>query len=318
MRTPTLTLPNGHTIGFDDLGQRDGEPLLFFHGTPASRTNLRFFPVDELLSRHPVRLISPDRPGIGWSSPQPQRTPRDWADDIRSLLDELGLDKATIVAHSGGGPYALACALYLADRLKAVGLVAGSPLDYRSRDGGSRGRTSRDGSSKDGGNADARTGVPGTNADSERFLELCANRPALARWLLRFMRIAALATPALFIRQASTLLPPADRRVMEDPRMQLTFLEMMREALRQGPAGAQQDGAIMYGPLRLPVEEIRIPVLLWYGSEDRNVPAHVGESYRAAIPTSELTLYPGEGHLSVMTRHGLEILEALLELSASR
>ncbi|HEX7005018.1 MAG TPA: alpha/beta hydrolase [Trueperaceae bacterium] len=280
-------LPNGHTIGFDDLGSERGEPFLFFHGTPASRINFRFFDADEVIRERQLRVICPDRPGIGGSSPQADRTTADWAEDMELLLDELGLERVTLLAHSGGGPYALSCAAHIPQRVKAIGLVAGSPLDYGNE-------------------------VEGTNADSERFLELCARRPAVARGLLRLMRFASFAAPDLFVRQASSILPRCDREVMEEPEMKRVFLRMVQEALRQGPAGAQQDGASMFGPWRLPLEEIGAPVLLWYGSEDRNVPPQVGEWYSEKIDDSELSLLTGEGHLSIMVRHGRSIIESLL------
>jgi pimeloyl-ACP methyl ester carboxylesterase len=47
-----------------------------------------------------VRLISPDRPGIGLSDPQPDRTIRDWADDIADLLDQLGVDRFAVMGWS--------------------------------------------------------------------------------------------------------------------------------------------------------------------------------------------------------------------------
>ena len=44
-----------------------------------------------------VRLISPDRPGIGLSDPLAGRNMLDWADDIAELLDQLGVDRFAVV-----------------------------------------------------------------------------------------------------------------------------------------------------------------------------------------------------------------------------
>ncbi|KXZ55572.1 hypothetical protein GPECTOR_2g1121 [Gonium pectorale] len=47
------------------------------------------------------------------------------ADDVRQLLDELGMQRVVFMGMSGGGPYACACACLLPQRTSAVCLVAG-------------------------------------------------------------------------------------------------------------------------------------------------------------------------------------------------
>src|SRR5688500_4433105 len=91
--TPTrhLRLRDGRTVGYAEYGDPDGVPLLFFHGTPGSRLQLRA--LDEPARRHHVRLLAPDRPGFGESSPQPGRTVGQYADDIRELADDLRLER---------------------------------------------------------------------------------------------------------------------------------------------------------------------------------------------------------------------------------
>ena len=48
--------------------------------------------------------------------------------------------------------------------------------------------------------------------------------------------------------------------------------------------------------------DIEIPVRLFYGGADRNVPLQMGKWYRDTIPDSELTVYKGEGHFIMYTR----------------
>ena len=56
-----------------------------------------------------------------------------------------------------------------------------------------------------------------------------------------------------------------------------------------------------------PLEHVRVGVHLWHGDLDTNVPLPVAEAVARALPTAQLTVVPGEGHLS-LTRH----LEAIL------
>jgi pimeloyl-ACP methyl ester carboxylesterase len=51
----------------------------------------------------------------------------DWPVDVVKLARHLGIHKKfTVYGGSGGGPYALACAYAIPERLKGVGVVAGT------------------------------------------------------------------------------------------------------------------------------------------------------------------------------------------------
>ena len=74
---------------------------------PASRL---FAPDPVVTATLGLRLITVDRPGYGRSSGQPERRFADWPADVSELMESLGVESFSIVAHSSGGPYALACA----------------------------------------------------------------------------------------------------------------------------------------------------------------------------------------------------------------
>jgi len=58
-----------------------------------------------------VRLVVPDRPGYGRSSPPPRGwTREDWRGDPTELLEAESIDRAAVLGFSGGGPFALAAA----------------------------------------------------------------------------------------------------------------------------------------------------------------------------------------------------------------
>ena len=90
----SMTLPDGRSLGFRCLGDENGSPLFFFHGTPGSRFVLS---EDDAMAQIPgVRLILPERPGYGISDPQPGRTLLDWPEDVAQLADHLGLDSFAV------------------------------------------------------------------------------------------------------------------------------------------------------------------------------------------------------------------------------
>jgi pimeloyl-ACP methyl ester carboxylesterase len=75
-----------------------------------------------------IRVVSPDRPAYGGSSPQPGRSMLDWPSDVAALADALGIDRFVVAGHSSGGPYAVACASLLPERVLA-GIVLGGVTD---------------------------------------------------------------------------------------------------------------------------------------------------------------------------------------------
>ena len=134
-REETFTLPDGRTLGCLMCGAEDGFPVFCFHGFPGCRLDYAGFA--QPAARRGLLLISPDRPGIGLSSPQPGRTLLDAPKDVKALADALDLPRFALYGVSGGGPYALACAWALPER--AVGAVVAGGLgpleDDRALDG---------------------------------------------------------------------------------------------------------------------------------------------------------------------------------------
>jgi pimeloyl-ACP methyl ester carboxylesterase len=122
----TVTLHDGRTLEYADLGDPGGIPVVFFHGTPA--TGGQGAVVADMATRHGVRLIAPSRPGYGASTLSPPGLARS-APDTVELADQLGLDRFALLGSSGGGPFALAMAAAAPERVSAVS-VQGSPGRY--------------------------------------------------------------------------------------------------------------------------------------------------------------------------------------------
>ena len=119
----TMTLPDGRQLAYTELGSSSGPLVFYFHGAPGSR--LELMGLDEEFGRRDVRMVSPDRPGSGQSSPQPGRRRADWPVDVAALADHLGRQRFAVCGLSSGGPYAMACAALLPERVAAAAVVAG-------------------------------------------------------------------------------------------------------------------------------------------------------------------------------------------------
>lgn len=86
-----LTLPDGRDLGYAEYGSPTGKPIFCLHGTPGSRIELSFW--HHHAERLGLRLVGLDRPGMGWSSPQPGRKVADHAKDVQFLAEHLGLEE---------------------------------------------------------------------------------------------------------------------------------------------------------------------------------------------------------------------------------
>src|SRR6185437_7732316 len=111
-------------LGFAEFGDPQGRAIFWLHGTPGAQRPIpaeaRVYAAD-----NHIRLIGIDRPGIGSSTPYQYENVLAFADDLRTVADTLGVDKMTVIGLSGGGPYTLACAAAMPDRVIAVGVLGG-------------------------------------------------------------------------------------------------------------------------------------------------------------------------------------------------
>ena len=120
----TIRLKDGRTLGYAQYGDPKGKTILYFHGGISSRLDIAF--AAKYCSERNIRLIAPDRPGTGISSPRPNRSLLDWYDDIKELLDHLDIEQVPLLGWSMAGPYVLACAYKAPDRFTKVGTVGGA------------------------------------------------------------------------------------------------------------------------------------------------------------------------------------------------
>lgn len=115
---PVLTLPNGATVGYDDAGT--GPPLVLLHAFPLDRAMWRAQLAD---LPDVARVIAPDLPGFGESSPSGAFTIEGAADAVAAFVRALGLSKVALGGLSMGGYVALAFARKYPEQLGALVLA---------------------------------------------------------------------------------------------------------------------------------------------------------------------------------------------------
>ena len=119
-----IAVGDDRQIGFAEFGDPQGRAIFWLHGTPGAR---RQIPMEARVyaEERQIRLIGVDRPGIGSSTPFQYDTVFAFAEDLRTIADTLGIDKFEVIGLSGGGPYTLACAAAMPDRVVAAGVLGG-------------------------------------------------------------------------------------------------------------------------------------------------------------------------------------------------
>ncbi|KAI3329184.1 alpha/beta-hydrolase [Xylariaceae sp. AK1471] len=293
----TLALPDGRILGYAQYGLLTGPAVFYLHGLPGSRMEGALFDAPAITPQ--ARIIAVDRPGYGLSSPQPDRTILDHAKDVEYLARYLNLDSYAVVGISGGGPYALACAAALpADRLKAVLIICGM--------------------------GPPEVGKKGMNwVNWTGFTIGYPYFPGVTRWWFSRQALGRLdlTDPERYARfqqewsASKSSAHPKDVEALDDPDLVRWLVRNHREAYRQGFHGFSLDGGLMSVDFGFRIEEIRrdLPIHLWYGKDDTNVPPSHGEGIAARLGPMTRLRIEDETHGSLTWNCRVRALEDLLE-----
>lgn len=253
-------------------GPQGGTPVVFLHGMPTSAYAWR----DVMRAMHEEHeCIAFDWPGFG-SSAKPRHagmTHRARADHLAAVLDALRVPRAHLVAHDLGGPAAALFAVENPARVASLALLGTTVLRRDDR----------------------------------------AAMPALAP-LVPLVR--GLARP-LLQRGAFDLAfkqglhrPERVPKSVLDHHWKLATRDGGKRALVEEWAQLHE-GAPTLDAIRAKAGELRAPVLVLFGAEDRLLPPPAAERLAKVFPRATLQLLPGAGHF-VMEDAPEEVADRLL------
>lgn len=284
-----ITLPDSRKLAYAEYGQPDGYPVLYFHGNLSSRLEPLLIG-DEVIRQNGLRMIAPDRPGMGQSDFQKRWEFSDWPKDVEFLADAIGLEKFSVMGISGGGGYVAACAAKIPHRLRSAVISSGGwRMDW-----------------------------PEARKNTRFPYSLNWSLAIYAPFLLPLFMKVMLSMPddergrEKMLAQQKKTLAAADHAVLAESDRLEAFTRILTEALVNGVDGSVWDIRLYVREWDFRLSEIRIPLKLFYGEQDPNIPMAVVQRAMKDLPTAELVTYPHEGHFSTTINHFDEIAKALM------
>ena len=284
----TVPVGRGRKLGIAEFGTPDGQAVVWMHGTPGARRQVPET-ARRLADERGVRIIGIDRPGVGLSPAHQYHSVFDFVADLTTVADRLGLDRFATVGLSGGGPYALAAAAGLSDRIPSVGVLGGV--------------------------------VPsvGPGAPADGLVGLAKRFSSVLPWirhpsgfaLTALVRLSKpLGSPALDLYARFS--PPGDREVLSRPDVKEMFLDDLSGNGGRSMRAVVADGILFTRAWGFEPGDIDQPVWWWHGDADNIVPLAHAEAFVPRLPRGTLHVRPGESHLGGMGI-AAEVLDTVLQ-----
>jgi pimeloyl-ACP methyl ester carboxylesterase len=293
MQATSIETADGRSLDVYVSGPEDGDVLLVHDGTPGAGIIAPTL-VATAGSRH-LRVVSFSRPGYGASTRRPGRSVADVAEDATAVLDHVGASRCYTIGFSGGGPHTLACAALLPDRVRAATVVASvAPPDAAG--------------------LDFLAGMGRENV--EEFGAAAAGTDALQRFLGAWLTSLGMVTGEEVADALGDLVPPVDRAALNGEYADSLAADI-RQALRNGFWGWHDDDLAFTRQWGFDLDQVRVPLTLWQGAEDRMVPFAHGQWLADHVPGIRANLLPDHGHLSLAVASDAVILDDLIA-SATR
>lgn len=284
---------DGRTLACCEVGDPRGPLLLHNHGGPSSRLEANLFAA--AAQRNGVRFVCVDRPGIGRSDPQKDRTYAGWARDLVAIADALGHDTFGVSGWSEGGPWALAAAAYIpAARLAHVTSIAGGSY-----------------------------GAFGDNWAADRLSKADRLGGFLAlhfepgfKLMYATLGLAAEHFGASYMKSLEKSVGDYDRSVLQRPGVEAAFLAASAECFVQGSEGLVRDAELLYRHWAFDVAAIGRPVHLWQGLADTLVEPFINQTIAERMPGAVWHPVVGAGHFVAVAEADAILALAARELGA--
>ena len=268
----TITLKNGQKIVYCEYGPADGTPVIVCHNGYGCRLMVPDG-YEEVLKKENRRLIIPDRPGTG-RSPLSKDHPANWDSSLTEFIEMLELDEYELLGSVIGSVFALIHAVNAGPKLKRVRLA--SPVFVNSR--------------KD---MDFLTGI---FAPSVRLVR-ASKRFALEIYEL-WLKSVTMNLNNHYRNMLIKGLGETEKDVLEKNNQTETMLNIMigcfEEGVSQCIEGISNDMVYCITPKKVDLNNISVPVDIWWGTEDNKISREGVQKLASEIP--EASVHEKEGY----------------------
>jgi DNA-binding CsgD family transcriptional regulator/pimeloyl-ACP methyl ester carboxylesterase len=243
-----VRLPDGRKLVFREYGPPRGRPVMVFHGGLGAG----FLPpgTDDACETLGLRLIVPDRPGVGGSDPHPNFSIAAVVDDLIWLTGDLGLGAMQYCSLTSGARFAQAMAAQAPGQVSRLLMLSPRPpMDP----------------------ADAATSMESPMVALERRVTA---HPWLAEQLFAIFRLRLSRPLVSQIMQASAVSPGDRAFLAAHPEAVDTITQAVTEHMRLTSRGASDEFRSPLAGSPGSFSPGAPPVTVWLGAED----AYVGEA----------------------------------------
>ena len=294
-----LAMRDGRKLEVSEYGDPAGHPAFFFHGLVGSFHQASY--ISDEAKRAGLRIIAPNRPGVGRSEFIERKTALDSVSDVEDTSTVLRLDDFSLIGISGGTPYALAALSRLAHRVKTVTVISGmGPIR-----------------------------LPGALSGMDRrrriVLEVGSRWPHLARRGFRKSMNQFRADPEALLDRLITTWSVPDQVLFRRKEVYDLFMQDLHQVFTVGVGPiTMAHELVLYRNYGVTVQDLPQDKLItiWHGLADNIVPPAMACQMALSLPNCEAHLVAG-GHFVAIQIAGLiiarlrQLLDEPVEMTAS-
>lgn len=282
MTREKFVLSDGRSIEFLRNGIKSDSAIILHAGTTQDITGWKIWL--EAFANQGVQGIAIGRSGYVGSSAKPGRVTIDIANDVAELADFLGLNRMVNVGLSGGGQHAIATGL---DR-RSVGVVTlGSLAPFEEM------------------GEDFYSGMQ--QADLDEYADALRDINDLVKRFQKWLDkdVATQFTP----KEVSA----NDKKAQESPSWKIIF-DSCDFTMRSGWDWVADDYSSYLKPWGFDPRDVKVPVIIWQGGLDKNVPPQHGKWLSKHIQNSTLKLIEDESHIGLYINYENEAMQDAMNL----
>lgn len=279
-----IILKDKRKLGFAEFGNTEGYPVIYCHGSQSSRLEMHYdmsFAIENGL-----RIITIDRPGHGISDFNSTGSILDFARDVKELTEHLKINRFSVAGMSAGSPFALGISYLFPENVYKTAIISGfAPFNTESKNHLSK--------------------------DVKLMLNLAKAFPFLLKMLLKVQVKQLNKNPRKALKNFLKVMGQPDQEILKNDSVMEVIENMFQEAFRNGSKGvAYEISNLLVREWDFKLNEIQVPITVWQGEKDNNVPLEWAKLMNSAFSNSKLKTFQEEGHL-IIFQHAEEIFTDL-------